>query len=116
MSKLISLEMFHLYIVHCSILFQGVWSTSFSGLAIAHRYRYRPHRETSWEHNTDFCFRYMYTFKAHYHSRKFSTDRKFSENIIVKSSIFFSDWKFVSANRILQMFLSAENCLEWKGT
>ena len=25
------------------------------------------------------------TVKAHYHSRKFSTDRKFSENIIVKS-------------------------------
>jgi hypothetical protein len=25
------------------------------------------------------------TFKAHFHSRKFSTDRKFSENIIVKS-------------------------------
>jgi hypothetical protein len=114
MSKLISLEMFRLYIVYCSILFQGVWSTSFSGLAIiAHRYRYRPHRETSWEHNTDFCFRYMYALKAHYHALK--------KIFIVKSwkfstSIFFSDWKFVSANRILQIFLSAENCLEWKGT
>jgi hypothetical protein len=38
--------------------------------------------------------------KAHFHSRKISTDRKFSENIIVKSwrfstSKFFSDGKFV---------------------
>ena len=51
------------------------------------------------------------TFKAHFHSRKFSTDRKFSENIIVKSwkfstSKFFSDGKFVSANHCpLKFFL-----------
>ena len=59
--------------------------------------------------------------KVHFHSRKFSTDRTFSENIIVKSwkfstSKFFSDWKFVSANHILQIFLFAENFLEWKWT
>jgi hypothetical protein len=59
--------------------------------------------------------------KAHFHSGKNSTDRKFSENIIVKSwkfstSKFFSDGKFVSANHILQNFLSAENFLEWKWT
>jgi hypothetical protein len=57
--------------------------------------------------------------KAHFHARKFSTDRKSSENIIVKSWKFslqniFSDKKFVSANHILQIFLSAENFLEWK--
>jgi hypothetical protein len=48
------------------------------------------------------------SLEAHFHSRKISTDRKFSENI-VKSSNFFSDVKFVSANHILQNFLSAEN-------
>jgi hypothetical protein len=42
-----------------------------------------------------------------------------SENVIVKSSKystskFFSDGKFVSANHILQNFLSAENFPEWK--
>jgi hypothetical protein len=56
--------------------------------------------------------------EAHFHSRKISTDRKFSENIIVKSwkfsiSKFFSDGKFVSANHILQNFLSAKNFPEW---
>jgi hypothetical protein len=50
---------------------------------------------------------------AHFHSRKISTDRKFPENNIVKSwkfstSKFFSDGKFVSAEHILQKFLSAE--------
>jgi hypothetical protein len=58
--------------------------------------------------------------KAHFHSRKISTDRKFSENIIVKSwkfptSKFFSRRKiFPSANHILQYFLSAENFPECK--
>ena len=57
--------------------------------------------------------------KAHLHSRKISTDRKFSENSIVISwkfptSKFFSDGKFISANYILQYFLSAENFPEWK--
>ena len=57
--------------------------------------------------------------KALFHSRKISMDRKFSENIIVKSwkfstSKFFSDGKFVSANHILQNVLSAENFPEWK--
>jgi hypothetical protein len=57
--------------------------------------------------------------KAHFHSRKTSTDRKCSENIIVKSwkystSKFFSHGKFVSANHILQNFLSAENFPERK--
>ena len=59
------------------------------------------------------------TLKAHFHLRKISTDRKYSENVIVKSwkfstSKFFSDGKFVSANHILQNFLSAENFPEWK--
>jgi hypothetical protein len=57
--------------------------------------------------------------KALFHSRKISMDRKFSENIIVKSWKFsteklFSDGKFVSANHILQNVLSAENFPEWK--
>jgi hypothetical protein len=59
------------------------------------------------------------TFKAHFHSRKISTNGQFSENIIVKSwkfstSKIFSDGKFVSANHILQNFLSAENFPERK--
>jgi hypothetical protein len=60
-----------------------------------------------------------FCIKAHFHSRKISTDRKFSENVIVKSwrnfstSTFFSDGKFVSANHILQNFLSAENFPAW---
>ena len=58
--------------------------------------------------------------KAHFHSKKFSTDRKFSENIITfkKLKIFnfkiFSEGK--SANHILQNFVSAENfpeCMKW---
>jgi hypothetical protein len=60
-------------------------------------------------------FSFHLFFKAYFHSRQFSTDRKFSENIIVSlTSKFFSDQKFVSANHILQIFLSAENVLEWK--
>jgi hypothetical protein len=54
--------------------------------------------------------------KAHFHSREFSTDRRFSENIFVKIENFqlqkfFYDIKFVSANHILQIFLFAENFL-----
>jgi hypothetical protein len=45
---------------------------------------------------------------AHFYSRKFS------ENIIVKFSKYFSDGKFVSVNRILQIFLSEGNFLERK--
>jgi hypothetical protein len=57
--------------------------------------------------------------KAHFHWRKISTDRKFSENAIVKSwkfltSKFFPQGKFVSANHIIQNFHSAENFPEWK--
>ena len=52
--------------------------------------------------------------------RLISTDRKCSENIIVKTSKkfstskFFSDVKFVSANQALQNFLSTGNFPEWK--
>jgi hypothetical protein len=54
-----------------------------------------------------------------FYSGKISKDRKFSENIIVKSwkfstSKYFSDEKFVSANHILQNFIFAENFPEWK--
>jgi hypothetical protein len=56
--------------------------------------------------------------KTHFHSRKISTDRKFSKNIVkswkFSTSKFFSDGKFVSANHLLQNFLSAENFPEWK--
>ena len=59
--------------------------------------------------------------KVHFHSRKISTDRKISENIIVKSwkfstSKFFSDGKFLSASHILQNFLSAGNFPQWQWT
>jgi hypothetical protein len=59
-------------------------------------------------------FRKNVRIKAHsVHSRKISTDRKFSENIIVNSwkfstSKFFSDGKFVLTNYISQNFP------EWK--
>jgi hypothetical protein len=58
-------------------------------------------------------------FKAHFHSRKISTDRKFSGNVIFNSwkfstLQFFSNVKFVSANHISQNFLSVENFPEWK--
>jgi hypothetical protein len=71
--------------------------------------------------STDNFPEWKLALKAHFHSRKFSTDRKFSENIIVKSwkfstSEIFSHRKFVSANHILQNFLSAENFPEWKLT
>ena len=74
---------------------------------------------TSQSQMTDKKVWYNDSFKAHFHSRKISTDRKFSENIIVKSwkfstSKYFSDVKFVSANQILQNFLSAEHFPEWK--
>ena len=64
-----------------------------------------------------FCGKFSWVEMGH--SRKISTDRKFSENIIVKSwkfstSKFFSDGKFVSTNHISQNFLSAENFPEWK--
>jgi hypothetical protein len=52
--------------------------------------------------------------------RPISTQEKFprTENFpkISLSSKFFSDGKFVSANHILQNFLSAENFPEWKWT
>ena len=51
--------------------------------------------------------------KAHFHSRKISTDKKiFQKYHCLKLKIFnfniFSDGKFVSANHILQNFLSTE--------
>ena len=66
----------------------------------------------------DLWYMLLMPVKAHFHSRKISTDRKFSEYIIVKSwefstSKFFSDGKFVSANHSLQNFLSVENFPEW---
>jgi hypothetical protein len=66
------------------------------------------------------CFHANSSLKAHFYSRHFSTARKFSENIIVESSKFstskfFSDGKFVSANHILQNFLSVENFLRGHG-
>jgi hypothetical protein len=71
-----------------------------------------PARNT--EINTKFA-NFTGHVKAHFHSRKISTDRKFSEKVIVKSwkfstSKFFSDGKFVSANHILQNFLAAKCC------
>jgi hypothetical protein len=46
----------------------------------------------------------VHIFKTHFHSRKFSTDRKFSENIIVKS------WKIYKyQNFFLQNFFPTEN-------
>jgi hypothetical protein len=54
--------------------------------------------------------------KANFHSKKISTDRKFSENIIVKSwkfstSKFFSDGKFVSAKTAGKFVVAVQrNC------
>jgi hypothetical protein len=49
---------------------------------------------------------HFWWFKAHFHLRKISTNKKFSENIIVKSWEFFSDGKFVSALGICVIILS----------
>jgi hypothetical protein len=66
-----------------------------------------------------FSIYFLDRFKAHFHSRKISTDRKFSGNVIFNSwkfstLQFFSNVKFVSANHISQNFLSVENFPEWK--
>jgi hypothetical protein len=57
--------------------------------------------------------------KAHFHSRKISTDRNFPKiSLLIKLNIFnfefFSNEKFVSVNHILQNFLSTENVPERK--
>ena len=54
--------------------------------------------------------------KTHFHSRKFSTDRNFSENIIVKSQLqnFFPTENLCRPITFYKIFLSAENFPEWK--
>jgi hypothetical protein len=52
--------------------------------------------------------------KAHFRARKFPRTENFPKMSLLKVEIFqlqnfFSDGKFVSANHILQNFLSAEN-------
>ena len=58
-----------------------------------------------------FCDEWKRAFKAHFHSRKISTDRKFSENIIVKfstSKFFFRRKICVGQSHFTKSFLILE--------